>query len=129
MTPGMPPGGDPADDEVWLDDAAGRLVRPYTVTAGRTRPSVELGLLSLVVAAERPPPGVDPEYARALDLCRTPTSVAEVAAQLRLPVVVTKVVLSDLLDRRAMTTQATHIAADPTDRALLEKLLDGLQRV
>ncbi|WP_242902752.1 DUF742 domain-containing protein [Actinomadura terrae] len=128
MTAGPVPGGDPADDEVWLDDDAGRLVRPYTVTAGRTRPSVELSLLSLVVAADRPPPTADPEYARALDLCRRPTSVAEVAAHLQLPVVVTKVVLSDLLDRRAMTTQATYIAADPTDRALLEKLLDGLQR-
>jgi hypothetical protein len=43
-------------------------------------------------------------------------------------VTVTKVVLADLLDCRAMTTRARRTAADPTDRALLEKLLDGLQR-
>jgi hypothetical protein len=117
------------DDEVWLDDAAGPLVRPYTVNAGRTRPTVELDLVSLMVATGGPPPGMDPEYAMALALCRTPTSVAEVSAHLRLPVVVTKVLLADLVDCRAMTTRAPRTVADRTDRVLLEKLLDGLQRI
>ncbi|MBA9003098.1 DUF742 domain-containing protein [Thermomonospora cellulosilytica] len=117
------------DDEVWLDDDAGPLVRPYTVTAGRTRPTVELDLLSLVVATGDPPPAMDPEHAKALELCRTPTSVAEIAAHLRLPVAVTKVLLADLVEGRALTTRAPRTAADPTDRVLLEKLLDGLQRV
>lgn len=115
-------------DEFWVDDAAGPLVRPYTVTAGRTRPTVHLDMLSLVVATDAVPPDLDREHATALDLCRAPTSVAEIAAQLRLPVAVTKVLISDLVDRRALTTHAAHTAADPTDRALLEKLLDGLQR-
>jgi hypothetical protein len=43
-------------------------------------------------------------------------------------VVVAKVVISDLVDCDAMTTRAPRTAADPTDRELLEKLLDGLQR-
>ncbi|TDD34055.1 DUF742 domain-containing protein [Actinomadura sp. KC06] len=116
------------DEEVWVDDNAGPLVRPYTVTDGRTRPTVELDLLSLVVADGVLPPALDPEHAEALELCRTPTSVAEVAAHLRLPVAVTKILLADLMDHRAMIRQAAHTAADPTDRALLEKLLDGLQR-
>ncbi|MVZ99670.1 DUF742 domain-containing protein [Actinomadura sp. LD22] len=116
------------DEEVWVDAAAGPLVRPYTVTAGRTRPTVRLDLLSLVVATGRRPREMAPEHAEALACCRAPTSVAEVAAHLRLPVTITKVLLADLLDCRAMTTQARHTAADPTDRALLEKLLDGLQR-
>jgi hypothetical protein len=117
------------DDEVWLDDAAGPLVRPYTVNAGRTQPTVELDLLSLVVATGHSPPVMDPEHAKALSLCRAPTSVAEVAAHLRLPVVVTKVLLADLVDIQAMTTRAPRTAADRTDRVLLEKLLDGLQRI
>jgi uncharacterized protein DUF742 len=117
------------DDEIWLDDAAGPLGRPYTVNAGRTRPTVELDLLSLVVATGHPPPVMDPEHAQALALCRTPTSVAEVAAHLRLPAVVTKVLLADLVDCQAMIARAPRTAADRTDRALLEKLLDGLQRI
>ncbi|TDB76600.1 DUF742 domain-containing protein [Actinomadura sp. KC216] len=116
------------EEEVWIDESAGPLVRPYTVTDGRTRPSVELDLLSLVVADGALPPALDPEHAEAMRLCRTPTSVAEVAAHLRLPVVVTKILIADLMDHRAMSRQMAHTAADPNDRALLEKLLDGLQR-
>ncbi|NKZ05764.1 DUF742 domain-containing protein [Actinomadura latina] len=118
----------PGDDEFWLDDDAGPLVRPYAVTSGRTRPAVDLDLLSLVVATGPAPASLDPEHATALDLCRTPTSVAEVSAHLRLPVVVTKVLLADLVHWRAMTTRAPRPTADLTDRDLLEKLLDGLQR-
>ncbi|MEU6746773.1 DUF742 domain-containing protein [Spirillospora sp. NPDC046719] len=117
------------EDEVWVDDDAGLLVRPYAVTSGRTHPTVDLKLLSLVVAVGTHPGAMDPEHAKALELCRTPTSVAEVAAHLRLPVVVTKVLISDLVDSRAMTAHAPRTAADPTDRALLEKLLDGLQQI
>ncbi len=117
------------DDEVWLDDAAGPLVRPYMVNAGRTRPTVELDILSLMVATGHPAPSPDPEHARALELCRKPTSVAEVAAHLRLPVAVTKVLLADLVDCQAMATRPPRPASDTTDRVLLEKLLDGLQRI
>jgi hypothetical protein len=39
-----------AHQDPWLDEAAGRLVRPYTVSAGRTRPSTTMELLSWVVA-------------------------------------------------------------------------------
>ncbi|TMQ92949.1 DUF742 domain-containing protein [Actinomadura soli] len=116
------------EEEVWVDDNAGPLVRPYTVTDGRTRPTVELDLLSLVVSDGVLPPALDPEHAEALKLCRTPMSVAEVAAHLRRPVAVTKILIADLMDQRAMSRQMAHTAADPNDRALLEKLLDGLQR-
>ncbi|MFB4305881.1 DUF742 domain-containing protein [Actinomadura sp. GTD37] len=116
------------DDDVWLDDDAGPLVRPYAVISGRTRPAVELDLLSLVVTTGADPVGMAPEHAKALALCRAPTSVAEVAAHLRLPVAVTKVLLADLVHWRAMTTRAPRPVADLTDRDLLEKLLDGLQR-
>ncbi|MFA1551128.1 DUF742 domain-containing protein [Actinomadura chokoriensis] len=115
-------------DGVWLDDDAGPLVRPYALIAGRTRPAVQLDLLSLVVATGELPGGLDPEHVKALGLCRSPTSVAEVAAHLRLPVAVTKVLLADLVHWRALTTRAPRPAADLTDRDLLEKLLDGLQR-
>jgi DNA-binding IclR family transcriptional regulator len=68
-----------------------------------------------------------PEHGQALDLCLAPVSVAEVAAQLRLPAAVAKVLLSDLVDCGALTTKppAHH---HPTDRALLEAVLDGLRR-
>jgi hypothetical protein len=117
-------------EEPWLDDDAGRLVRPYTVSNGRTRPTLALDLLSMVKATGRVPDAhLDLDHARVLGLCNDPTSVAEVAAHLRLPAVVTKVLLSDLVDCGAVTTRAPGAAADPTDRSVLETVLNGLQRL
>ena len=111
------------------DDAAGRLVRPYTVINGRTRPTTALDLLSQVMATGATPLGyLGPEHEQALDLCRAPVSVAEVAAHLELPAAVTKVLLSDLVDCGALTTKPPTFHHNPTDRSLLEAVLDGLRR-
>ncbi|MEU1014280.1 DUF742 domain-containing protein [Streptomyces sp. NPDC005900] len=116
-------------DGPWLDDAAGRLVRPYTVSDGRTRPTTQLDLLSQVMATGATPLGyLGPEHSAALGLCGTPTSVAEIAAQLKLPAAVAKVILCDLLDSGALTTKAPDFYHNPTDRSLLEAVLDGLRR-
>ncbi|MFB7495488.1 DUF742 domain-containing protein [Streptomyces sp. NPDC056161] len=118
-----------AGEGPWLDDAAGRLVRPFTVSNGRTRPTIAFDLMSQVMAT-----GVGdiahlgPEHAQALDLCRAPVSVAEIAAHLRLPAVVTKVLLADLVDCGALTAKPPAFYHNPTDRSLLEAVLDGLRR-
>lgn len=112
-----------------LDDAAGRLIRPYTVSGGRTRPTAALDLLSMVMATGAAPQvHLGPEHAMALGLCHGPTSVAEISAHLRLPAVVTKVLLSDLVDCGAVTARAPRSHDTPTDRSLLEAVLDGLRR-
>lgn len=116
-------------DGPWLDDAAGRLIRPYTVSDGRTRPTADLDLLSQVRVTGTVPAGyLGPEHTLALGMCEAPTSVAEIAAQLKLPAVVTKVILSDLVDCGALTTRAPDYYHNPTDRSLLEAVLDGLRR-
>jgi hypothetical protein len=118
-----------AGDGPWLDDAAGRLVRPYTVSNGRTRPTTVLDLLSQVMATGATPLGyLGPEHAQTLELCRAPVSVAEIAAHLKLPAAVTKVLLSDLVDCGALTTKPPEFYHNPTDRSLLEAVLDGLRR-
>jgi len=116
-------------DEPWLDDAAGRLVRPYTVSNGRTMPTTALDLISQVMSTGSAPLDyLGPEHTQALDLCWAPISVAEVAAHLKLPAVVTKVLLSDLLDHGALCTKPPAYHHIPTDRSLLEAVLDGLRR-
>ena len=76
-----------AGDGPWLDDAAGRLVRPFTVSNGRTRPTVALDLMSQVMATGATPLGCG-----------------------------------------ALTTKPPEFHHNPTDRALLEAVLDGLRR-
>lgn len=118
-----------AGDPLWLDDAAGRLVRPFTVSNGRTRPTVELDLMSQVMATGATTfIHLGPEHVQVLDLCFVPVSVAEVAAHLRLPAAVTKVLLSDLVDCGTLTAKSPAHHHNPTDRSLLEAVLDGLRR-
>ncbi|HEX5291987.1 MAG TPA: DUF742 domain-containing protein [Streptosporangiaceae bacterium] len=131
-------------EESWLDGDEGRLVRPYTVSNGRTGPGTGLDLTSMVQSTGgAPPPGLEPDHAQALALCRAPASVAELADRLRLPAAVTKVLLSDLLDNGAVTQVTAETAetgpadvtaglppsaATPANRVVLERVLDGLQR-
>lgn len=129
------------EDETWLDGDAGRLVRPYAVSNGRTTASRQLDLLSMVVATGiATSPGLEPDHLQILGLCLRPASVAEIAARVRLPAAVTKVLLSDLVDcgavRAAGPRPVTDVAATgaasatttTSTRVLLERLLDGLQR-
>ncbi|WP_424210984.1 DUF742 domain-containing protein [Streptomyces sp. BI20] len=121
-------------DAPWYDEAAGRLMRPYTASGGRTRPSVPLDLLSLITATGiRPRFGLGPEHALALRLCAARPDgipVAEVAGRLALPAVVTKVILADLLDQGAVSARAPHYPGPVTgaDQRLLLAVLDGLRR-
>jgi Protein of unknown function (DUF742) len=116
-------------DDTWLNGDDGRLVRPYAVANGRTAASRQLDLMSMVVAT-----GVgsyntlEPDHVQALGLCLRPVSVAEIAARLRLPAAVTKVLVSDLADCGAVRTAPPRPGSDTSNRVLLERLLDGLQR-
>lgn len=114
-----------------LDDAAGRLVRPYTACDGRTRPSAHFDLVTQVIATGATERYLGPDHTQLLTLCAVPVSVAELAAQIRQPVVVTKVLLSDLVDCGAVCARApasAQLSEDPTDRELLEAVLDGLRK-
>ncbi|MFD3554099.1 DUF742 domain-containing protein [Streptomyces goshikiensis] len=124
-------------DTPWLDGTAGRVMRPYTASGGRTRPAIALDLLSLVSATGvRPSAPLGAEHILALRLCAgAPTvTVAEVAGQLRLPAGVVKVLLSDLMEHGAVMAQAPRFpgggagsfAAD--DQTLLRAVLDGLRK-
>lgn len=102
---------------------------------GRTRPGFTLDLLSLVTATGvRPHVPLGAEHTLALRMCAgaAGVTVAEVAGQLRLPAVVVKVLLSDLMEHGAVMARAPRFpgggsfAAD--DRSLLLAVLDGLRR-
>jgi hypothetical protein len=115
-------------DGSWLDGDSGRLVRPYAVTNGRTSASVHLDLLSMVVATGRSGGALEPDHLQALGLCLRPASVAEIAARLRLPAAVTKVLVADLVECGAVRTAPPESWSASSDRILLERLLHGLQR-
>lgn len=112
--------------------SASRLVRPFTITGGRTQPSRNIFTLITIVKATtsyQAGPGLQQEHLRALDLCAAPAAVAEIAAHLDLPVAVTKILLSDLLDQgRIIATPPAQGVSGP-DITLLQKVRDGLARL
>ncbi|MBY8887276.1 DUF742 domain-containing protein [Streptomyces sp. PTM05] len=115
----------------WSGAALGE-VRPYTVTRGRTRPHHHL-LLTTRLAGHAPGAAValaTPEHEALLRLCRAmPYSVAELAARLRQPVQVTKIIAADLLDSRALILLGVGGSPQSPDRSMLEAVLDGLRRL
>jgi hypothetical protein len=117
--------------EAWYDDAAGPLVRPYAVTGGRTRPArYDLDLITLVVAVdpENHIPFVEPEHADVLRVCTNPSSVAEVAAHLDLPLGVAKVLISDLIGRNFIIFRSSWQPATP-DLDMMQKVLNGIRNL
>lgn len=119
------------DNEFWFDEDAGPLVRPYAVARGRTRPTRhDLEMTTLVVAVRTDRyVHVDREYAHILRMCQVPLSVAEVSATLNLPLVVVKVLLSDLIDWGLIIFRSPPRASDVPRMELLQAVLDGIRKL
>lgn len=112
-------------------------VRPYALTGGRTKASYALELETLVslkdVVAARMDAGVPMqfEHRQVVEECRTPRSVAEIAALLRVPVGVARVLISDAADAGLITVHKTASGADNAEAhlMLMERVLSGLRRL
>lgn len=119
-----------APDEAWYDEDAGPLVRPYTMTGGRSAPDRgRFDLITLVVARRAIPPSTQlfPEQARIVELCRRPLSVAEVGAELDLPLGTVRVLLGDLLEAGLIETHEPPTLSELPSEELLRELLAGLR--
>ncbi|MFF0309439.1 DUF742 domain-containing protein [Streptosporangium sp. NPDC004379] len=111
----------------WLDDA-GPIVRPYTLTRGRTRGSgTSFDLLATVLAIRSPKEDLPPEHELIMEACRSPASVAEMASATGLPVGVIRVLVGDLRDSGLVAVRPpTPIAALPRE-SVLREVLTGLK--
>ncbi|GGT56162.1 DUF742 domain-containing protein [Streptomyces purpureus] len=116
------PGGD------WEDASPERL---YVITGGRSGAlgPATLDLVTLIVARSGPKPGMQPEHAAIIRLCQAPLSVAEISAYLGLPVSVVTVLLDDLLAADLVLSRAPVARAQLPDLALIEAVIDGLQKL
>lgn len=119
-----------SEEDGWYDEAAGPLVRPYTITRGRTPADAErLDLATQVrtMRLEREPAGLGPEHLAILRLCRQPVSIAEVAAYVKVPLGVVRVLCGDLCQRGLVITRSpTHRPAQAPDSETLQAVLDAL---
>jgi uncharacterized protein DUF742 len=109
------------------------LVRPYFRTGGRTRPSRDLAIEALVSTSER---GRAigrvrvPEHRSICSLCLDTRSVAEVAAYLRLPLGVVRVLIGDVAGLGlVLVHSATSVVGDRPSIEFMERVLSGLRRI
>ncbi|MFY2861660.1 DUF742 domain-containing protein [Mycobacterium sp. THU-M104] len=88
------------EPEPWPSPRKASLVRPYTLTAGRTDTGVDLPLeapiQTLQAGLDHRWPAEDPK-GKIIQLCVRSPSVAEIAARLDLPVGVARVLVGDLV--------------------------------
>jgi hypothetical protein len=122
---------DEAAEQIWLDEDAGPVVRPYAMTQGRTRPTTgEFDLIALVVATQPAPGsmvGLQPEHVAIINLCQHPLSVAEVSAHLDLPVGTVRVLLGDLLDGGLILARGPRPVEQLHNQHVLKAVINGLR--
>lgn len=114
-----------------LDTEFTRL-RPYTRTGGRTTPDITLGLESLIVTcAHNPgqPEQLRSEHIELCRLCETTTSLAEISAHLRLPIGVTRILVSDAIKAGLVELVTSPVVSDRPSIHLMERVLHGLQHL
>ncbi|MFB7722610.1 MULTISPECIES: DUF742 domain-containing protein [unclassified Nocardia] len=117
--------------EHWYEEDSGPLVRLFAVTGGRggiERP--ELSMTTQLVDVQRGASvrRTEPEYAAIVRMCRTPISVAEVAAHLHLPLAVVKVLIGDLIDEGRLVYRTPPPPTGSTaDMGLLTAVLEGIR--
>ena len=116
----------------WADGAAGPVIRPYALVGGRTRPVGEFFDLIAMVTA-RPAPGrhlhLEPEHQRVLGMCAEPRSVADLAADLRIPLGVVRVILADLREQGLVAIRPPVAPTRLLDTYALRRIEDGLRRL
>ena len=121
----------PSNDERWLDAEAGPVVRPYALTQGRTRHTgASFDLVATVVAthaAIAEPGALAPEHLSVLRLARAPTTVADIASDVDLPLGVVRIILADLRELGLIAIRAPVVMAERIDQHTLREVLNGLR--
>ena len=102
------------------------LIRPYARTGGRTTARHDLRLETLLSTEEERLYRATNDQAAMMRLCLQPRSVAEISALMKIPLGVTRVLLSDLI---TLNLVAVHEPAAQPNVALLERVLSGLRKL
>jgi hypothetical protein len=121
---GGPAGGDRRGEEQY-DAADDMVIRPFLLTGGRTRPVQEgLRVETLIHARPRSASAVLRfEHQQIVQLCREPTSLAEISAALRVPFGVARVLVSDLVaDGSVVVTEREELSIQ-----LIERIRDRVR--
>jgi Protein of unknown function (DUF742) len=102
------------------------------MTGGRTRARYQLAIEALVSTTPRGRSagyGLIPEHQRICDLCVEVKSLAEIAALMRMPLGVARVMVGDMAETGLIAVHQPSTAEGKPDLALLERVLPGLRNL
>ncbi|MGH3236668.1 MAG: DUF742 domain-containing protein [Streptosporangiaceae bacterium] len=106
-------------------------MRPYALTQGRTRHAGESFDLVAIVMATRAavidPGSLAPEHMSVLQLARAPTTVADIASDVDLPLGVVRIILADLRELGLVVIRTPVVMAERIDKHTLREVLNGLR--
>ena len=111
---------------------AGRVVRPYAITGGRTsedQDELEVEALVTTTSVGVTSPDLSFERRTIALLCRDVLSIAEISAKLRLPIGVVRLLAADMADQGLVELHRPAQIGDRPDLALLERVLYGLRQI
>jgi hypothetical protein len=121
-----------SDDGESPEDGEDFLVRPYTVTGGRTKPRYHLEIEAMIAAAYYEAGDLSqlsPECRAILEFCRDWRSVAEISAVLRMPLGVTRILITDMAADGLVRVQQLDHSQGPPDINLLQRVLIGIRKL
>jgi len=114
-------------------DGASTFVRPYAWTRGRTSSGYKLEIETLVSTSNRGRNQMvllQVEHRAVAELCQQARSVAEVAALLKVPLGVAKVLVGDMAGLGLVAVhQSASSRGNVPDLSLMERVLSGLRRL
>ncbi|SRR6266496_1623684 len=124
----------PMDDSQVPDPQdPGRLLRPFVLTGGRARPvhGDELEIEALVTTTDfgEAAAPTAPEHRSINRLCRQPQSIAELAAHMKVPLGVIRVLVADMAQQGLVELYRPRRTGPGPNVPLLERVLDGLRRI
>jgi Protein of unknown function (DUF742) len=113
-------------DELPPRATAHDFVRPFVITGGRTRAAGEsLRIETMVQTVGRPRDDLDFEKARIVDFCYEPMSIAEIAAELGVPIGVAVVLVGDLVADDCLET--THSNPVEIELSALTRMIERVR--
>lgn len=104
---------------------------PYLIAGGRTRPSQDVAIEALVERTSDMGNATRTRFesARILELSARPTSVAEIANVLRLPLGATVVLVADLLEDGALVSHHTVDQSELSDREIMTRIIHRVREL
>ena len=102
------------------------------MTSGRTQPThdgLEIEALVSTTSVGEQTPKLTVEQRAIAALCREVLSIAEVSAQLHLPLGVIRVLVGDMADEHLVMVHRPAHAGDRPDLAMLEPMFYGLRTI